>query len=240
MTYGVKPNVLDATVLGRVLEKARVLGEKGVAIFDLDSTLLDNRNRQAKILSEFGSSENLPSLAQSTAAHWQGWDIKVAMRNAGLDEASIEKHAEAAKTYWRERFFTSPYAALDDAIRGASQYLQTLAATGVRIVYCTGRHEPMREGSVASFQRHGFPIPDGRTELLMKPTFELSDDDWKTQAYAKIRTLGQVVAAFDNEPTHVNGYRSAFPEAIIVHLATDDSGRPVTLADGIISVHDFT
>jgi hypothetical protein len=47
------------------------------------------------------------------------------------------------------------------------------------------------------------------------------------------------VAAFDNEPTHANNYRAAFPHALVVHLATDDSGRPVTLADGIVSIRDF-
>jgi hypothetical protein len=69
--------------------------------------------------------------------------------------------------------------------------------------------------------------------------FELSDDDWKTEAYARLKELGGVVAVFDNEPTHVNGYRAAFPEATIVHLATDDSGRNVPLAEGIISIRDF-
>jgi hypothetical protein len=73
----------------------------------------------------------------------------------------------------------------------------------------------------------------------MKPTFEQSDDDWKALAYARLRELGRVVAVFDNEPTHVNGYRAAFPEALVVHLHTDHSGRDVRVADGIVSVRDF-
>jgi hypothetical protein len=82
-------------------------------------------------------------------------------------------------------------------------------------------------------------VPGERVQLLMKPVFELSDDDWKTEAYARLKQLGGVVAVFDNEPTHVNGYRAGFPEATVVHLATDDSGRPVALAEGVVSIKDF-
>ena len=73
----------------------------------------------------------------------------------------------------------------------------------------------------------------------MKPTFEQSDDDWKESAYAQLRGLGEVIAAFDNEPTHVNGYRRAFPEATAVHLDTDHSGRAVSLDEGVVSVENF-
>jgi hypothetical protein len=72
-----------------------------------------------------------------------------------------------------------------------------------------------------------------------KPVFELSDDDWKLEAFSRLTQLGAVVAVFDNEPMHVNGYRAGFPDATVVHLATDDSGRPVPIADGVVSVKDF-
>ena len=48
-----------------------------------------------------------------------------------------------------------------------------------------------------------------------------------------------MVAAFDNEPAHINGYREAFPDAFCVHLATDHSMRDIPLADGILSISDF-
>jgi hypothetical protein len=90
-----------------------------------------------------------------------------------------------------------------------------------------------------SFQRLGFPLPSDRVQLLMKPVFDQSDDEWKESAYDRLRALGQVIAVFDNEPTHINGYRRAFPSAIIVHVATDHSGRDVLLADGIVSILNF-
>ena len=51
--------------------------------------------------------------------------------------------------------------------------------------------------------------------------------------------VGPVRAAFDNEPTHINGYHLAFPEAQAVHLLTDESGRDVEVLPQIPSVTDF-
>jgi hypothetical protein len=37
----------------------------------------------------------------------------------------------------------------------------------------------------------------------------------------------------------VNSYKEAFPRAVVVHLDTDHSGRPVPVRDDIPSIHDF-
>lgn len=232
------PLTYDPTVLERVL--ARVHASPGaVVVFDLDSTLLDNKPRQARILREFGAAHGIAQLAATRNEHWVDWSITHAMANAGLGADEVERWAESAKQFWRERFFTSEYCRDDAAIAGAHDYLAAVAEAGAIVAYCTGRHEPMRAGTVDSFVRLGFPVPGARVQLLMKPVFELSDDDWKIEAYARLKQLGGVVGVFDNEPTHVNGYRAGFPDATVVHLATDDSGRPVTLAEGVVSIRDF-
>ena len=229
---------LDPSVLSRTLESARAQ-EGGVVVFDLDSTLLDNRPRQALILREFGAARGVAPLIGARPEHWESWDIKHAMHNAGLSHDEVERWAEDAKTWWRDRFFTSEYCEIDEPIPGALEFVAAIARTGATIVYCTGRHEAMRSGTVACFTRLGFPVPGPSVQLLMKPTFEQPDDDWKAAAYARLRALGTVVAAFDNEPTHVNGYHGAFPDALCVHLATDDSGRPVPLSPNIPSIQNF-
>jgi hypothetical protein len=48
-----------------------------------------------------------------------------------------------------------------------------------------------------------------------------------------------IVAAFDNEPTHDNAYKRSFPDAVVVHLDTDHSRRPVEVLADIPSIHDF-
>jgi hypothetical protein len=230
---------LDPAVLDRVLARVRAV-PGAVVVFDLDSTVLDNRPRQARILREFGAARGIPALAAAAPAHWTDWSITQAMRNVGLTSDDLNRYGDDAKLYWRERFFTSEYCRDDEPIAGAHDYLHAVLDAGGIIAYCTGRHEAMRAGTVDNFARLGYPLPDSsRVFLLMKPVFEAGDDDWKTEAYTHLRAIGPVVAAFDNEPTHVNGYRGGFPDALAVHLDTDHSGRPVTLAAGIVSVKDF-
>ncbi|WP_373048019.1 HAD family hydrolase [Vulgatibacter sp.] len=242
MTNFAKPDPANRFVLRQVLEAARRHGARGIAVFDLDSTLFDNKPRQARILREFGAAHGVPALEACTADHWtSGWDMKPAMRAVGLSDERIEAIAAPAKEFWRERFFTSPYCIDDRPIAGAPAFVRAVWEAGATVAYCTGRHEPMRAGSVESLRLGGFPVPAGeRATLIMKPTFEVTDDDFKRMAHARLREMGTVIAAFDNEPIHINDYHRVFPEALAVHLATDHSGREVAVEPSIPAVADFT
>lgn len=229
--------------LDRILERAKELGRSGVLAFDLDSTLFDNRPRQARIVREYGEAHGVPQLSACKGEHFDsGWDMRAAFRNCGLSAEEAERIYPEIKKFWLERFFTSPYCLDDEAIDGAAGFLRKVVATGVQLAYVTGRHEEMREGSVGSMKRHGLPTPDEAAGivLIMKPTLSADDDEFKRVAHARLGTLGTLIAAFDNEPTHANDYRRKFPEAIVIHLATDHSGRPVELLDGVISVPHFS
>ncbi|MCP3103153.1 hypothetical protein LZ198_30165 [Myxococcus sp. K15C18031901] len=228
--------------LNAILARARSLGSQAVLAFDLDSTLFDNRHRQARILREYGEAHAVPLLAACGPDHWSsGWDMRDAMRACGLDAGQVEAHFPEARRFWAERFFTNEYCVDDGAIEGAAAFTHAVVTTGARVVYVTGRHEGMREGSVGCMQRHGLVTPDdSQVLLIMKPTLKEDDDAFKREAHARLGRLGTVVAAFDNEPTHANDYRRRFPDATVIHLATDHSGRPVTLLDGIITVPHFT
>ena len=213
---------------------------EAIVVFDLDSTLLDNSPRQSRIMREYGQEHDIAALAANRAEHWAGWDSRVAMRNSGLDEARIEQHAAAFKAYWFQRFFTSEYCVDDQLVPGADRYTAALVPTGAKIFYVTGRNEPMRRGTVECLDRLGFPIPDrARVELVMKPSLDEPDDGYKARTHARLHRCGIVVAAFDNEPTHINGYRESFPHALSVHLATDHSLRDIRVLPGIPSIRDF-
>jgi hypothetical protein len=98
----------------------------------------------------------------------------------------------------------------------------------------------MRAGTVEAMRRHGLVLPgEGAAHLTMKATLRESDDAFKRQAHVWLGALGRMVAAFDNEPTHANDYQQRFPEATVVHLATDHSGRPVQLLEAVISIPHF-
>jgi hypothetical protein len=235
----IRPDWREA--LKSILDEARSLGSQAVLAFDLDSTLFDNRPRQARILREFGRERSVEALLACEPHHWDtGWDMRAAMRNCGVPPPQVEGLFEDARRFWGERFFTSDYCVDDITIQGAAAFTLAVVGTGAQLAYVTGRHEGMRAGTVECMRRHGLALPDGgRVHLLMKPAAFDNDDAFKREAHARLGTLGRVVAAFDNEPTHVNDYRRKFPQATVVHLATDHSGRPVALLEGIISVPHF-
>lgn len=223
-----------------VLAQARALGGKALLAFDLDSTLFDNRPRQARIVREFGQAKGIPELTACTPEHFSsGWDLRGPMKELGLSDERVEALYPELKAFWAERFFTSPYCLDDVAIEGAAEFVQAVVRTGALVCYVTGRHEGMREGTEGALKKDGFPLPGGQVHLIMKPTLQVSDDDFKREAHARLHRMGQVIAAFDNEPMHANDYRRNFPEAKVIHLATDHSGRPVELLEGIVSVPNF-
>jgi hypothetical protein len=224
-----------------VLARARALGPRAVLAFDLDSTLFDNRPRQARILAEYGRTHGVPALASCRPEHWNsGWDLRAAMVACGLSAQEADASYGKVKRFWQERFFTSEYCVDDVPLEGAAAFTHAAKGTGALVAYVTGRHEEMRAGSVECMRRGGLVLPDGeRVRLIMKPTLLEDDDAFKCEAHAELHRLGTLVAAFDNEPTHANDYRRNFPEATVIHLATDHSGRPVELASGIISVPHF-
>lgn len=230
-----------AVSLRSVLDTSRAVGPSGVLVFDLDSTVFDNRPRQARILRELGAERQNAALSRCGVEHWSsGWDLKAAMISCGMTPADAEALYKDAKAYWGSRFFTSEYCIDDVEVPGAPEYLKACVGTGAQVAYVTGRHEEMRQGTVACLEKCKMPVPGGKNvHLIMKPTLRESDDTWKRVAHAKIEGLGQLIAAFDNEPTHANDYAERFPKAVVVHLATDHSGRPVELAERVISVPDF-
>ena len=214
--------------------------EGGTMLFDLDSTLLDNGPRNALIMREYGERAGLPILTNAHARHWQDWDARRAMANIGLSADQIAKHHDDYDNFWGERFFSSEYCAHDELTPGASAFVTRALDGGARVVYLTGRPENMREGTLACFARLGVPLPQGpRIELTMKPLADSSDDDFKRDCAQALGEREKIVAAFDNEPQHINTYHALLPQTACVHLFTDHSMRSIALADGIASIRNF-
>jgi len=221
--------------------------------FDLDSTLLNNRPRNAAIMREFGKEENLPQLVKATADDFPDWNVRNSLGLLGIDAIKRDSLLPRYHAFWGQRFFTSEYCQYDVAVPGAVEFVCAVANTGGQVSYLTGRHEAMRAGTFESLLSLGFPEPaclqtqpssrgaetGDAVELIMKAEFSESDDGYKEKALANPRSGRRVVAAFDNEPSHINTYRRAFPQAFCVHLLTDHSMRNIQLLDGIFSIVDF-
>jgi hypothetical protein len=244
-------------ILLAALARVREGGPGAVAVFDLDSTLLDNRPRQAAILRAYGRAARVPALVRARPEHFGSWNLAEALAAAGLGPADVRRHAHPFRVFWDERFFTSRFCRLDVPIPGAPAFVAAVRAAGARIAYVTGRPEhAMEAGTLWTLRRHAFPlpspaprgggsagtspVPDGSTVvLLMKPGEGLLDDAWKAVARDAVEARGTPVLVLDNEPAHVNAYARAWPRALAVHLDTDHSGRPVAVDPAIPSVRDL-
>jgi beta-phosphoglucomutase-like phosphatase (HAD superfamily) len=226
-------------ILSAALARARG-ARRGVAVFDLDSTIIDNRPRQVRILQEYGRAVGLPALAAAGPEVLDGWSLERALRRAGVPESRVGIEGERLRRFWEERFFTDALCRLDVAMPGASAFVRAVRDAQVRIAYVTGRPMKMEDGTREVLARFGFPLPDDETTwLFMKPGEALGDDAWKAIARDAVDALGEVVLAFDNEPAHVNAYARAWRRAVVVHLDTDHSERAIAVDAAIPSVADF-
>lgn len=227
-------------ILLAALARVRAAGPRAVAVFDLDSTILDNRPRQALILRAYGRAAGLPALLDARPEHVDGWDLGRALRATGLSAAEARVHAEPFRRFWGDRFFTSRYCRHDQPVPGAPEFVRAVRAAGARIAYVTGRPVTMRPGTVQVLARNGFPLSDGAAvTLLMKPGSALGDDAWKRLARELVESRGTPALVLDNEPAHVNAYARAWPAALAIHLDTDHSDRPVAVDPAIPSVADL-
>jgi hypothetical protein len=228
-------------VLASVLADAERLGPAAVLAFDLDSTLLDNRPRQAALVHRFVRERGgRQELAEFDVAHLHtGFDMRDALVRHGLSAEEALRFLEDFRPYWRERFFKSDVCQWDVPVRGAPAYVNRASAAGAHVAYITARPEEMRPGTLGTLGKHGFPLPGHRVKLWMKADAEETDEEFKRSAHQHLEERGRVLAAFDNEPSHANDYRASFPGATVVLLATGHSGRVSTLAEGIVAAPHF-
>ncbi|HEX4047540.1 MAG TPA: hypothetical protein VH309_06880, partial [Elusimicrobiota bacterium] len=157
-------------------------------------------------------------------------------KEAGVDEAVTKD----LRDFWFARFFQNRYLLEDSPVPGAPAYCAEVLARGGKLVYVTGRDERMREGTEKSFANHGFPAPDGAAvRLILKPRFDTPDQTFKSETLGVLAKLGRVAASFENEPTHINMFREAFPQGRHFLLETKHSGRPVIAHAGVVRIRDF-
>jgi hypothetical protein len=206
-----------------------------VVTFDLDSTLFDNRPRQLAILAEFAREQRLTGAEALAPEQIDGWQVMSTILSLGGAAGREDEIKQAWKPFWSARFFTSEACRHDRALPGGAEFVARVEKAGAKVVYFTGRHEAMRAGTVDSLAASRFPAGT----LIMKPTLAMSDTEFKERAVAQIREIGSVVACFDNETTHVNRLKAAFPEATVVWLRTDHSPDAEPLPAGTPAIDGF-
>lgn len=208
-------------------------GRRGpwVALFDIDSTLMDTAPRNAGILA--AALDEIPGLEpwkDKLILDGRTWNILDPLHRAGIQDANLLKEVER---FWKTRFFTDEWVLLDEPYPGVAAFLHDLKASGFRLAYLTGRHaNGMERGTRESFVRHGLPGTPAET-FFFKPDFDMPDREFKESVCQQVADLGTLVVSVDNEPANVNLFRRAFPQAWIVWLDTVTSPDPEELKPGI-------
>jgi hypothetical protein len=216
-------------------------GEQPAVMFDLDSTLFDNRPRTLTILKEYASADpaSTPALTPQAREALAGltvdqvqWGLEDTLAAVGL--AGQKALADEAHAYWKPRFTSDEHLHDDVAYEGAAAYVRTLHAAGARIVYLTGRHsEQMFLGTVAALRTHGFPIGVAGTELIMKPADGPKTRHFKEGVTAYLRRAARMIATFENEPENANALHAGIPEAHHFLILTNHRPGGPPLAPGI-------
>lgn len=213
-----------------------------VVVFDLDGTLMDNRPRTAVILKELAleleqEAHEAAAILHTTQAEQLAYLLTDSLRKLGIDNADVTSRAEA---YWRTRFFSDHYLKHDVALNGAVDFAKACYERGATLVYFTGRDLPlMGIGSFQSLRDLGFPIGIVGTELVCKADAKIPDETFKRDESPKIRRIGKVIAAFDNEPGNCNVFREICPDADTVFVDTQHLPGAPPLFPGVHVVADF-
>src|SRR5260370_40423495 len=108
LPFGARADRREQTrILHSALEAIRP--GRAAAAFDLDSTLLSNKARQARIVREYGELTNDARLAACPQDAVISWDLRDTARLCGLSPDETERIHTPLQDFWRRRFFTSPY-----------------------------------------------------------------------------------------------------------------------------------
>ena len=213
-----------------------------VVVFDLDGTLMDNRPRTLAILQELSlelraEKHSAADVFAAARADHLAYLLGDTLRKLGLEHPELAVRAES---YWRDRFFSDSYLKHDIALEGSVEFARACYEAGACLVYFTGRDLPlMGIGSFQSLRDLGFPIGVVGTELVCKPDAKIPDEAFKRAEGPKLRRVGHVVAAFDNEPANCNAFLEMNPDADVIFVDTQHLPGAPALDPRVHIVTDF-
>lgn len=214
-----------------------------VVVFDLDGTLMDNRPRSIQILKELADSWATREPELSAKMKQVREDDLLYLFGDSLAKIGVEKPELIAEgeAFWRDRFFHDPHMVHDVAIAGAVSFAHDLYAARATLVYLTGRDLPnMGLGTFRSLRDLGFPIGVAATEIILKPDAAMPDEAFKRDLAPELTRVGDVIAAFDNEPGNCNVFARAYPQCLSVLVDTQFMPGPPPLLPQIVKIGDFS
>jgi phosphoglycolate phosphatase-like HAD superfamily hydrolase len=211
-------------------------------ILDLDGTLFDNVPRSKRVLVDaagdlFGKDTALPRAIDAIAEEAFDYNPIDTLRARGVgDEATLA----ALREEWARRFFGDEYLSHDVPLAGSVEAARRWWERGAELNYLTGRHVPeMLLGTCRSLHEAGFPLGTIRTQLLMKPAFDVNDVTHKIDMVPYVRRKGPIVLIVDNDPRVLNALAAAVDGALAVMVKTLHPKDAPALAATAVAVDDF-
>jgi hypothetical protein len=222
------------TVLVEILTQARSLnslGKKGLAVFDLDSTLFDVSPRLQKILHDYAADPvHQKQFPESTKIVSQvetlksDWGIKQSLIRAGLADHSSEFH-HSVREFWIQHFFSNFYLQFDKPFEGAVEFVTSLENLGIEIMYLTGRDRAgMLSGTIETLTKWKFPLKEAN--LFLKPVKGMDDAQFKVDWFLSLPPEKyEQIWFFENEPVNVNLIRDHLKHVDIIFFESTHSGK---------------
>ena len=236
---------IQSQILKSILEEASH-ANSGLAIFDLDSTLIDVRHRTLRIFKDFVSLERTKKefpkafdvISNTSSLLPNRYFIEDHIKDLNLDELGEEFLKEFLE-FWKEGFFSNTYLKYDLPYPGALDFVMKMKGYPVKIVYLTGRDRPrMKEGTYKSLLNIGFPMSED-TQLILKPRKSMDDALYKKEVIFKFDKRYHPIWFFENEPFVVNPIAEEFSHINVVFFDSNHSHREVTPNSKIPSIKSF-
>lgn len=225
-----RPNPILKEILRRS-EEFRNQGKAIMAVFDLDSTLLDVSPRIQRIIHDFAERPEVSDpatreLLKAVRIAKTDWGIRQALERAGFNDSHAPM-APVIRDFWREKFFSNEYLHLDQPLPGSLDFVKNLFTLGTEIIYLTGRDEiRMQPGTRESLVAHGFPLHPPRSRLEMKPAHGTEDFIFKEEWFRRLPKDGySVIWLFENEPLNIQSIREHHPEVEVIFVDTTHAGK---------------
>jgi len=169
---------------------------KRLIITDIDGTILRHDRRVEQVLQD------------SSWMSFSAREIETGKWKYLTDKA---KQKRFLQFFFSKRYFNERVLQLDKPAPKAAEVLQDLRRKGLGIIYLTGRYDSP-DGSVKHstkywLVKHGFPSPDELdVQLIMKPSLEMDDQEFKDFVLGRIVKRGQVLVGIGDQPGDALAY----------------------------------
>lgn len=216
--------------LKKALLMAKQKKEKGLFVFDLDSTLFCMKYRTQAIIQDGIKNETFHSqfpkqieMIKKAQVTERDWSIPEILSRYGFSPQ--EPFVLAMNKFWRKHFFKNDYLHLDRPYKGCVNFIQNISQFKSKIFYLTARNKnSMFEGTVQSLKKWKFPF-ENEKQLIMKEDNKTTDADYKTKQLQKLSEKYETIVFFENEPVILNQVAKTIPEVHLFWLNSTHSRR---------------